>query len=156
MKKFLGILGALASIVIILAAMGVGKFAGRAAVEGYIDDKNESALKSAADEANEAVPKMVDADTRLDRVFSGPGLRLTYEYTLINYPSDGQNPFDIFDNVENITAQLIRKVCTNSQMQPILASGTTVVYLYKDRNGIRIFDVEVAERKCNNVGRVEA
>ena len=47
----------------------------------------EKELREIANDLNRDVPSMIDRDTRLDSVQGGPGLQLTYYFTLINYSS---------------------------------------------------------------------
>lgn len=87
-------------------------------------------LNAFADEQNKNLPRSVDRETRMDTVLIGPGLKITYAFTMVNLSSD-----DIADaDIQKFRASQMRGVCT-SEMQYLLEKKVVVSYLYRDKIG---------------------
>lgn len=102
-------------------------------------------LKAAAEELNKQTPMMVDDDTRLDAAENGPGLRFTYIYTLVNYSVSEINVEEFHNNL----APNIRKaVCEKPEMAVFYRNDVTVVYVYRDKNGMDVMEIAVPPTEC--------
>jgi hypothetical protein len=119
----------------------IGKTVGTAAASPSM----EKSLTEAAGKLNMQFPKMIDSDTRIDRVSAGPGLLFTYHHTFIN-----STVRDVDMNLFNVTFSndLRMKVCANSDMRPMFKSGVTAVYTYQSREGKTIGSVNVTPKQC--------
>lgn len=153
MKKVFGILGSIAVVVVILVAMAFGKFAGRAAVDQYASREQALDLTKALAGANHGLPMMVDTHTRLDRISTGSNRVVLYDYTLVNYPLPGQNPFDIYDTVESVQPQVIKETCGNAASRKILDANYTITYRYHDKDGQKLFDTIIKRAHCDTYRR---
>jgi hypothetical protein len=102
--------------------------------------KLEKALMQSANEINKNCPFMVDKDTRLDNTFGGPGKKIQYYYTLVNYTKDG---IDIEEFEKAITPILITNAKNNTEMESLFKNGTTAIYHYKDKDGLLLSSVEI-------------
>lgn len=148
MKKVLGILGGIAIVVVVLIAMAVGKVVGRIAVDQYASHEQASDQAKALVAANQGLPKMVDADTRMDRISIGPDRVVFYDYTLVNYPLPGQNPLDIYDSLDSARPLAIKETCANVSSRKILDANYTITYRYNDKNGRKLFDTTIQRMHC--------
>lgn len=109
----------------------------------------EKQLQEAADSLNQNAPRMIDAQTRLDRVAVGAGLVFTYEYTLINQRVAGLAP----DNLERFQSQirqrLIKLACEEHKLDSLLRLATAVKYVYHDRDGADIATAVITSADCS-------
>ncbi|MGO1073569.1 hypothetical protein [Lysobacter sp. CA199] len=160
MKKVLGILGGVAAVVVVLLAMGVGKFAGRAGAEALFDETTGDDLLAAVMLTNQQLPRMVDETARLDRVSHEPGRVLTYHYTLMGYyapianpdgivdPFDRVDPLGIRADLDGYKERLVQGACKSPSIRSFLKNKMTVVYHYNDANGRKFFDVAIPPERC--------
>lgn len=148
MKKVLGVLGAIVAAVALLIAIAVGRQAGRSAIDQYESGRRSAALTKALAAANQGLPKMIDPETRIDRVSAAPNRVFIYDYTLVNYPLPGQNPFDIFDSLDTYKALAIKQACAIASVKKMLSDGYTITYRYADKNGRELFDVQITRAQC--------
>lgn len=136
MKSTSRILGLACSLV--LAATGsMNALAQSAQAKTQYDQKW---LSATADELNKSLPKQVDPDTRWDRVIPGPGMKLTYSYTLTSKET-GQVDIERFIN--NMHATLRRAVCSREATLELMKNGVVLSYLYRGRDGGFISMLEV-------------
>src|SRR5262245_12772732 len=63
----------------------IGYYAVHGARSGFETDSPDDALVAVAAELNKSLPIQVDGETRLDRIDAGPGRKVQYRYTLVNY-----------------------------------------------------------------------
>ena len=145
MKKQLIWIGA---IVAIIVAVLVGGLAGKVVTQTAVAPTAEDVLPKMVAGVAQMAPKMVDADTRVDRASAGPGKRFTYHYTLVNYPAPGQNASEILGRAKDLEALMIKNTCANAATKPIRALGITVAYEYSSKDGKRLLEVEVPPEKC--------
>ncbi len=94
---------------------------------------------------NSALPKMVDSQTRLDRVSAGPGAQLTYFYTLPNYASIDVNRSWITIDVK---PKVTKNVCADQELRKLLIAGATLMYVYKGKDGVYINQFQVTQHDC--------
>ena len=148
-KSVMSLIKVLGLMFIVALAGAIGKDLSRSAVNSSKERDIAGILSAAASEINKSVPTMVDAETRMDQAVAGPGLQLTYEHTFIEFPAPGQNPFDIFDDLDAKSARLKQRVCQNEAMTTIFREGVTVIYRYKDKSGKQLFDVTIFPKDCS-------
>lgn len=102
-------------------------------------------MKTAAEELNKQTPMMVDNDTRLDAAEDGPGLRFTYLYTLVNY---SVSEIDVEEFRNNLAPNIRKAVCENPELAVFYRNDVTVVYVYRDKNGMDVTEIEVPPTDC--------
>lgn len=106
-------------------------------------------FKFAADQINARVPKMIDSDTRLDKASVGPGLRLTYHYTLPNRKSD-EIDADLMLSI--LEPDVVDKACHNADMKSTLQYGGIYTYVYSGKDGVQILTFDVEKEDCGPSG----
>ena len=141
MKSLVTIVGfVLVLLVVSIVARIIGDVAGRSLAESKIKD----GLAQTAEQINRSLPTTVDAETRLDKAVGGPGMLLTFQYTLVNYPSGEKDPPDSSSASTDITT----KACADPATREMLSRGVSVAYVYKDNNGSEMFRKLVQSRHC--------
>jgi hypothetical protein len=106
-------------------------------------DELSHVLAQVASKLNEAMPMMVDKETRLDNVL-GLGSNLTYNYTIVNYDA---KDLDFAILKEKLERTMINKTCT-SKFRNLIDWGVTAVYSYSGKDGIVIGEIRVAPSDC--------
>ncbi len=99
--------------------------------------------------ANANLPTMVDNQTRLDKVESGPGELLTYLYTLPFHASTDVSGYWITSEVQ---PKVTRDVCDTPVLRRLLANGATLVYAYKGKDGVDINKFRITDSDCVRIG----
>jgi hypothetical protein len=94
---------------------------------------------------NRSAPLTLDADTRLDRVTSGPGHRLSYHYTLMSVQSKA---FKRAEFQKLIREPLQAKLCGSKEMRSFLVRGVTISYDYLGKDGNRLGAARFTARDC--------
>lgn len=94
---------------------------------------------------NRSAPLTLDADTRLDRVTSGPGHRLSYHYTLTSVQSKA---FKRAEFQKLIREPLQAKVCSSKEMRGFLVRGVTLSYDYHGNDGHRLGAARFTASDC--------
>lgn len=109
----------------------------------------ESDLQTVVTEINRDGPILIDEYTRLDGASAGPGLVLTYRYTLIE--TDVEQILDsTLRDFENDMGKAIRSTtCDDPDTKSLLDAGVRFVYRYNDASGIFVTQIEVDGRDCN-------
>lgn len=105
-------------------------------------------LTEAANSVNAAAPRMIDAITRLDGAHAGPGSLFTYEYTLTNMHVARLSPASLETLRWRLSAHVRQAVCRGSALQPMLRTGTTVRFHYRDQDGQEVATVAVSSADC--------
>ena len=100
----------------------------------------ETQLMKAAEEVNKICPYMVDSETRLDNALGGPGKKFIYNYTLINYLSE---ELDLEQLKSSIYPSILNTVKTNPDMATFRDNDVVLVYRYKDKENMFLFDIEI-------------
>ena len=102
-------------------------------------------LKSLVDDLNSRLPATVDRNTRLDTARAGPGLRITYYYTITTHEVSALD-------VGRLRAALIptsrKKACTAPDTRALLDAKVTYAYHYNDRNGHFVTRFEISRADC--------
>ena len=105
-------------------------------------------LAEIAGQANQAAPADIDADTRLDGVRAGPGLRLTSSYTLVNSKSEG---VDSSTFQTKLTPGIKSASCSNSELRPLIDQGVVVVLEYRGFDGKPIGTLSINRDTCHDL-----
>lgn len=103
--------------------------------EGDGSRNMEQTLANVSAHLNRSAPLTLDADTRLDRVTSGPGHRLSYHYTLTSVQSKA---FKRAEFQKLIREPLQAKLCSSKEMRGFLVRGVTISYDYLGNDGNRL------------------
>ncbi|WP_220754884.1 hypothetical protein, partial [Shewanella sp. KT0246] len=112
------------------------------------DAKAQSIIKEltiAAKQINDVGPRLIDDDTRLDGVSVGPGLRLTYHYTLLNYVTNDSTSKIIKSNFFSLVKE---RACLNSALKQTMQEGVEFVYSYSDSSGSSVKYLIIDKKKC--------
>ena len=107
-------------------------------------------LTQAANGVNAAAPKMIDRITRLDGAHVGPGSLFTYEYTLTNMRLRELPSVTLATLRWRLSAHVRQAVCSGSALKPMLDTGTTVRFDYRDRDGQHLVMVSVSSADCSS------
>lgn len=105
-------------------------------------------LTQAANSVNARVPRMIDRITRLDGAHAGPGSLFTYEYTLTNMRAAQLSPLTLQTLRWRLSAHVRQAVCRGTALQPMLRTGTTVRFHYRDQDGRDFEMVSVSRADC--------
>jgi hypothetical protein len=105
-------------------------------------------LVQTAEIMNEGLPMMIDQDVQWDSSFAGPGNKLTYNYTLVNYLA-AEIDSTLF--VQNIRQPLINSICTDPETQFFPDNGVLLNFNYYDNVHNLIANVEVLPTDCNYI-----
>ncbi|MEZ8577528.1 DUF2569 domain-containing protein [Vibrio splendidus] len=104
----------------------------------------EDKLVQVANEANRDLPKMLDAETKLDAVYTESN-NLQYRYSLVNYSA---TDIDVNALQQNIRPNLVKSACTNSATVGFMQEGVSVSYTYFDKLGSRITSIDITYSDC--------
>jgi hypothetical protein len=100
----------------------------------------DKVMMKAASELNESCPMMVDQYTRLDNAVALPGNIFQYNYTLVDMTKAEVN----LDTVKKyFEPGIINNVKTNPDLKLQRDNKTTMVYNYRDKNGIFVVKFSV-------------
>lgn len=105
-------------------------------------------LTEAANSVNATAPRMIDGVTRLDGAHAGPGSSFTYEYTLTNMRVARLSPASLETLRWRLSAHVRQAVCRGTALQPMLRTGTTVRFHYRDQDGREVATVAVSSADC--------
>jgi len=115
----------------------------------YLFSKNENTpnamLVEASQEMNKTMPKMIDAETRLDST-SVERETLNYHYTLINMLKDSSKM-----DFEAVKSTMLKKaqenIDTNPAMKDYRENNISLHYIFKDKEKNKLFDYTVKKQK---------
>ncbi|MCF8449680.1 MAG: hypothetical protein K9G49_07380 [Taibaiella sp.] len=97
-------------------------------------------LVMAANEINKVCPIMVDASTQLNNAIALPGNAFQYNYTIIDIEKAEVN----LDTVKKyLEPGIISNVKNSAEMKIQREHKTTIIYNYKDKNGVDIYKLTV-------------
>jgi hypothetical protein len=129
-------------IVVLTALVAVG--VGYTWLRYYKSDQLHQKLAKMALEVNKNNPKMLDADTRLDKVTSS-NEKFVYSYTLMNATS-GKVNFDTL--APKLKSQFAKQLCTTKGWSTLLEDGARVEYFYSGNDGKPIGRVTITSSDC--------
>ncbi len=120
-------------------------------VASYFLSKNEpevnETLVKISKEMNRSMPKMMDAETRLDSTSVGNN-KLNYHYTLINIDKDST-----YLNFETVKSEMMEKAQSNLDTNPVMKeyreNDIALQYIFKDKNNNNVFDYTVKPKVKN-------
>ena len=107
-------------------------------------------LQQAANRVNASSPRMIDAMTRLDGAYAGPGSLFTYDYTLTNIRVSLLAPATLQTVRWRLSANVRQAVCAGSALQPMLRAGASVRFYYRDEIGQELALVSVSSADCGS------
>lgn len=150
LKKFLAVLAFIA----VAVAGSIGKLIGET-TSGSVASATpkqqdvevlviEGFAKAAA-QINRTLPKMIDEDTRLDKVTVGPGARTVYHYSS---PKHTSRDFDGALLRATLRPDTMLKVCAAREMKKSLQYGGVYAYSYSGNDGIKIVEFEIDRNDC--------
>lgn len=103
-------------------------------------------LEAATEVLNSTTPEMIDPETRLDSVMLSQGGQLFYYYTLTEREGRTVDP-------TAFNAYMIPEVIDNVRRNPYLKmhrdSSLTIVFNYRDRNGLFITEFFIGPKDYN-------
>jgi hypothetical protein len=105
----------------------------------------DQTLENVSAHLNRAAPLTLDADTRLDRVTSEPGHKLSYHYTLTSVQSKSIKRAE-FQKI--IREPLQAKLCSSKEMRGFLVRGVTISYDYLSSDGARLGAARFTASDC--------
>jgi|SRR5690554_1583248 len=147
-KKLLLAIG-LIPLVIILAIVLNNKNDPSSAADRNQQLSNEQSIEESFQEAevfiNSRAPIKIDDQTRLDKAMAGPGDLMTYFYSLTNVAIADVDPAAV---LEDIKPKVLKSLCSNSDMQPVLQAGAKLVYVYSDMAGKEVGRINVVAADC--------
>lgn len=117
----------------------------------YFFSNNESSVQAmlieTSKELNKSMPKMMDAETRLDSASAG-NATLNYHYTLINVEkNNGELDF------EAIKTELMKNAQDNLDTNPVMKAyrenDISLHYIFKDKQQNSVFDYTVKHQTKN-------
>lgn len=122
----------------------MGSYAGGVS-EGDGSRNLDQTLENVSAYLNQSAPVTLDSDTRLDRVTSGPGHRLSYHYTLTSVQSKS---FKRGEFQKLIREPLQVKLCSSKEMRGFLVRGVTISYDYLSNDGNRLGAARFTASDC--------
>jgi hypothetical protein len=129
MKKGVLISGAILLCVILLIT---------AKVLFFNSSSSDTSVLKLTTEINKSCPTMVDAETRLDKVFASVDNSVQFNYTLIHRNKDSI----ALDNLKNSLGPVIlKKIKSSPTLSKYLNKNLTWIYSYNDKNGDFMFKI---------------
>lgn len=130
-------------IVIFVISFAVAYFA-----VDFFFSKNDSTpnamLVTVSKEMNKTMPKMLDAETRLDST-SVDNETLNYHYTLVNFSKESAKNFTEVKERMKVEAQ--ENLDTNSAMKDYRENDISLHYIFTDKEQNLVFDYTVKHDK---------
>lgn len=93
----------------------------------------DKVMVEVASEINKSCPMMIDQVTRLDNAIALPGNSIQYNYTLINIEAADISADSLKKYME---PGIINGIKTNPDLKIYRDKKTTMVYNYRDKNGV--------------------
>jgi len=106
--------------------------------------KIDKVMMQFASEVNKSCPITIDAETRLDNAASLPGKIFLYNYTLINME---KGTVDTLTIKSRLVPNIVNFVKSCPQMKVIRDAKVTIIYYYKDKNSVYLFQVPVTPQQ---------
>lgn len=107
-------------------------------------DSLDKTMTKIANEINKNCPLVVDEHTQLDNTVAMPNNIFKYNYTLVNLE---KGSFDEKQLKATIEPNIVNIIKTNPDMEYQRKHKTTLVYNYKDKNGVFLFDITVTPKE---------
>lgn len=94
---------------------------------------------------NAQAPIKIDDQTRLNKAIAGPGDLMTYYYSLTQVTVADVEPATV---LKDIKPKVLKSLCSNPDMQPVLQAGARLVYVYSDMAGKEVGRINVTAADC--------
>jgi len=101
----------------------------------------EQVLAETSKTINASLPQQVDSETRLDATTSGPGKRITYFYTLVNF---SVSDLDQTKFIEGMRQQLVDNYRSNPDMAGFRSMQVELSFVYRDKRGETVATITVS------------
>lgn len=103
-----------------------------------------------ADAVNQTVPRMIDAETRLDGAEVGSSGELVLRHSLIALPEGIEDVASIRDGLQDgeLSAAIIAHACGSESTRALLDKGVRLVNLYVDTAGNPLGSVAIDSSAC--------
>jgi hypothetical protein len=108
------------------------------------DSRGNDYLVKMADSMRQHLPKMLNPQTRWDSVVAGPGEKLTYSYTLVNYASGNIDRGAISDSLSDLK----KEYCASPFGKEMIERGASVEYIYRGKDGRPITELRLTAIEC--------
>jgi len=95
-------------------------------------------MVQSSSEINKTLPIMLDQETRLDNTMALPDRVFQYSFTLVNMVKDS---IDMTELQGSLETKILNNVKTNPDQKHLRDNNTTMVYSYKDQNGVFLFKI---------------
>ena len=135
----------LALAVAAVVTTSVGYIDKAIAEQGLNESDLNAALLEASNNLNQNLPRMLDAETRLDTSIVYKR-NFIYRHTLVNLSAE---EIDEETNDEE-RERIANTVCTTKGMQVFFINNVTVTYSYYGKNGKHITDIVVTPERCRS------
>jgi hypothetical protein len=103
----------------------------------------EQWLVKQAMKTNAELPKMVNADTRLDSTKAGPGRQFTINYSL---PELAETDIDLEVMLRHLRSEIKDATCKDAK--PMLKAGVTMNLVYRSKDGAYLTRLAVRMADC--------
>jgi hypothetical protein len=103
-----------------------------------------SAFEKEARKVNAKLPKMIDNETRMEKMIVGPGKKITYVYRLIIRSSSEMDANAFYNELRPYFINIICK----GDMKDALKMGVTIIYSYYGNDNGHIADIPVTAAGC--------
>lgn len=103
-----------------------------------------SKLSGAAAFINRTLPKMIDSETRWERVIGG-NMSFIYIYTKVDISAE---EIDNVSFTQRATPDIIQQVCSKRKMDVFMRNEVTVTYAYHGNEGGHIGSIDVNPSDC--------
>lgn len=140
--RYGALIGAGAGVVALFAIGGIGAALWARSSSGVVS--------RLADAVNQTVPRMIDAETRLDGAEVGKNGELVLRHSLIDLPEGIEDVASIRDGLQGgeLSAAIIAHACGSESTRPLLDKGVRLVNLYADTEGNPLGSVAIDSSVC--------
>lgn len=102
-------------------------------------------LKKFSEKENRKLPRMVNAEIRLDKTVAKPGKHFIQQYTLLNALTAASNRTR-FETM--LLPDLKNAMCSDQTVSMLLKNGVSVTYQYQSQDAEPIGSIELAPSAC--------
>lgn len=134
--------GVLIGVGVAMACLFIADFAGAYARDHAPMDTQ---LARIAEQANRSPLRSVNSDLRFERAVAGPGLLLTYDYTLVHLRSTQIQP-GAFET--RFAVPFVKIACSNAAIESMLARNIVIRYQFRGTDGQSVGTVSVERSAC--------
>src|SRR5665647_2777901 len=104
----------------------------------FNSSSSDTSVQKLTTEINNSCPTMVDAETRLDKVFASVDNSVQFNYTLIHRNKDSI----ALGNLKNsLGSVILKKIKSSPTLSKYLNKNLTWIYSYNDKNGDFMFKI---------------